>query len=85
MQLLISIVLYSDFREAKKISLNIEHREMMKMAPDYDHLTVMQKVEVFDTALQLAAGKGNDLHEVLWTKSTNSEEWLERRTKVIFL
>ena len=58
---------------------------MMKIAPDYDHLTVMQKVEVFDTALQLAAGKGNDLHEVLWTKSTNSEEWLERRTKVILL
>merc|ERR1740139_547335 len=59
----------------------MENREMIKMAPDYDLLTVMQKVEVFDTALERAVGGGNDLYEVLWIKSTNSEEWLERRTK----
>ena len=73
--------LIRDYREPRKIPLNMENREMMNMTPDYDLLTVMQKVEVFETALQRTTGKGNDLHEVLWIKSSNSEEWLERRTK----
>jgi len=44
-------------------------------------LTVMQKVEVFTDALKKTTGGGNDLYEILWLKSTNSEEWLERRTR----
>jgi FKBP12-rapamycin complex-associated protein len=43
----------------------------------------MQKVEVFTDALKRSSGKGNDLHEILWLKSTNSEEWQERRTKYV--
>ena len=74
-------VLIRDYRSSKKIPLNLEHREMLKIAPDYDLLTVMQKVEVFTDALSRTTGKGNDLYEILWLKSTNSEEWLERRTK----
>jgi len=73
--------LIRDYRDPKNIPLNTENREMMKMTPDYDLLTVMQKVEVFEAALQRSTGKGNDLYEVLWIKSSNSEEWLERRTK----
>jgi len=73
--------LIRDYREMKRIPLNMENREMLKLAPDYDVLTVMQKVEVFSEALDRTTGKGNDLGEVLWIKSTNSEEWLERRTK----
>jgi FKBP12-rapamycin complex-associated protein len=75
--------LIRDYRQAKKIPLNMENREMLKIAPDYDLLTVMQKVEVFTDALKRSSGKGNDLYEILWLKSTNSEEWLERRTKYI--
>ncbi len=75
--------LIRDYRQAKKIPLNMENREMLKIAPDYDLLTVMQKVEVFTDALKRSTGKGNDLYEILWLKSTNSEEWLERRTKYI--
>jgi len=41
----------------------------------------MQKVEVFIQALKQTTGKGDDLYEVIWLKSANSEEWLERRTK----
>jgi FKBP12-rapamycin complex-associated protein len=48
------------------------------MAPDYDMLTMLQKVEVFEAALQKTTGK--DLYQVLWLKSKDSEEWLERRT-----
>jgi FKBP12-rapamycin complex-associated protein len=73
--------LIKDYRKSKNIPLNLEHREMLKIAPDYDHLTAMQKVEVFTDALKKTTGKGNDLYEILWLKSTNSEEWLERRTR----
>jgi FKBP12-rapamycin complex-associated protein len=73
--------LIRDYRQSKKIALNLENREMLRIAPDYDLLTVMQKVEVFTDALRKTTGKGSDLYEILWLKSTNSEEWLERRTK----
>lgn len=51
---------------------------MLSMAPDYDHLTAIQKVEVFEHALDSTGGE--DLHRVLWLKSRSSEAWLERRT-----
>jgi serine/threonine-protein kinase mTOR len=46
--------LVRDYRKAKKIPLNMESREMLKLAPDYDFATVMQKVEVFTEALKKA-------------------------------
>ncbi|EFJ44271.1 target of rapamycin, growth-regulatory PI3K-like protein kinase [Volvox carteri f. nagariensis] len=70
--------LIREYREARKIPLNWEHRLMLGMAPDYDHLTVIQKVEVFEFALDSTSGE--DLHKVLWLKSRNSEVWLDRRT-----
>lgn len=75
--------LIRDYRESKKIPLNMENSEMLKLAPNcqYDMLTIMQKIEIFSEALDLTTGKGFDLYEVLWIKSTNSEEWLERRTR----
>ena len=73
--------LIRDYRASKRIPLNMENREMLKLAQDYELLTVMQKVEIFSEALERTNGKGNDIHDVLWTKSTNSEEWLDRRTK----
>jgi serine/threonine-protein kinase mTOR len=73
--------LIRDYRQSKKIPLNLENREMSKIAPDYELLTVMQKVEVFLEALKKTSGRGDDLYEILWLKSANSEEWLERRTK----
>jgi FKBP12-rapamycin complex-associated protein len=70
--------LIRDYRESRKILLNIEHRLMLQMAPDYDNLTLMQKIEVFEYALENTTGQ--DLHKVLWLKSKNSEAWLDRRT-----
>ncbi|OQR94007.1 phosphatidylinositol kinase (PIK-L1), partial [Achlya hypogyna] len=70
--------LIRDYREARKILLNIEHRLMLQMAPDYDALCLLQKVEVFQYALENTAGQ--DLYKVLWLKSDNSEVWLDRRT-----
>lgn len=41
------------------------------MAPDYEHLTLMQKVEVFEHALDYT--QGDDLAKLLWLKSPSSE------------
>jgi FKBP12-rapamycin complex-associated protein len=71
-------ILIREYRESRKILLNIEHRIMLQMAPDYDNLTLMQKVEVFGYALDNTTGQ--DLYRVLWLKSKSSEAWLERRT-----
>nr|MBE5727564.1 target of rapamycin [Cucujiformia] len=70
--------LIRDYRDKKKILLNIEHRIMLRMAPDYDHLTVIQKVEVFEHALEHT--NGDDLAKLLWLKSPSSEVWFDRRT-----
>uniref|UniRef100_UPI00358FB62C serine/threonine-protein kinase mTOR-like n=1 Tax=Myxine glutinosa TaxID=7769 RepID=UPI00358FB62C len=70
--------LIRDYRDKKKILLNIEHRIMLRMAPDYDHLTLLQKVEVFEHAVCNTAG--DDLARLLWLKSPSSEVWFDRRT-----
>ncbi|ELU01654.1 hypothetical protein CAPTEDRAFT_155489 [Capitella teleta] len=70
--------LIRDYRDKKKILLNIEHRIMLRMAPDYDHLSLMQKVEVFEHALEHT--NGDDLAKILWFKSPSSEVWFDRRT-----
>uniref|UniRef100_UPI00358E8336 serine/threonine-protein kinase mTOR-like n=1 Tax=Myxine glutinosa TaxID=7769 RepID=UPI00358E8336 len=51
---------------------------MLRMAPDYDHLTLLQKVEVFEHAMCNTAG--DDLARLLWLKSPSSEVWFDRRT-----
>ncbi|XP_011088032.1 serine/threonine-protein kinase TOR [Sesamum indicum] len=70
--------LIREYRDARKITLNQEHKLMLSFAPDYDHLPLIAKVEVFEYALQNT--EGNDLARVLWLKSRTSEVWLDRRT-----
>jgi len=70
--------LIREYRDAHKVPLNLEHRMMLAMAPDYDHLPLVNKVEIFQHALENTSG--SDLARVLWLKSRSSEQWLERRT-----
>ncbi|CAM6130085.1 unnamed protein product [Calypogeia fissa] len=70
--------LIREYRDARKMPVNMEHRLMLAFAPDYEHLTLMAKVEVFEHALEKTPG--NDLAKVLWLKSRSSEVWLDRRT-----
>ncbi|KAF6153006.1 hypothetical protein GIB67_021611 [Kingdonia uniflora] len=70
--------LIREYRDARKITLNQEHKLMLAFAPDYDHLPLIAKVEVFQHALLNT--EGNDLSRVLWLKSRTSEVWLDRRT-----
>lgn len=71
-------ILIREYREGK-ILLNIEYRVMLQMAPDYDSLTHLQKIEVFKYALDNTTGQ--DLYRVLWLKSRTSEAWMDRRTQ----
>jgi len=70
--------LIRDYREKKKVLLNIEHRIIQRMAPDYDHLPLMNKVEVFEHSLDNTTG--DDLAKLLLLKSPSSEVWFDRRT-----
>ena len=49
--------LIREFRDVRKIPLNVEHRLMLGMAPNYDNLTIIQKVEVFEHALESTPGE----------------------------
>ncbi|KAJ7899711.1 phosphatidylinositol 3-kinase [Mycena leptocephala] len=69
--------LIRDYRNSIKLLLNIEYRLMLQMAPDYENLPLLQKIEVFGYAMDNTSGQ--DLYKILWLKSTNSEHWLERR------
>ena len=71
--------LIKDYRESRKIVVNIENRLMLQMAPDFAELPVMKKVEVFEYALRNTTGQ--DLAKMLWLKSVNAEVWLEKRTE----
>ncbi|MFH4982502.1 hypothetical protein AB6A40_009211 [Gnathostoma spinigerum] len=70
--------LIRDYREKKNIVLSIEHKLMQAFATDLDQLTLMQKVQVFEHALEMTSG--NDLQQILWLKSPDSEVWFDRRT-----
>ncbi|KAH9164927.1 hypothetical protein AeNC1_018607, partial [Aphanomyces euteiches] len=69
--------LIREYRESRKIPLNIEYRLMVQMAPDYEKLPIAHKIEAFENALNETTGQ--DLYKVLWLKSFNAEMWLDRR------
>ncbi|GMH33501.1 hypothetical protein BSKO_01335 [Bryopsis sp. KO-2023] len=70
--------LIRDYRDSKSIPINLEHQLMKTFAPNYDNLTLIQKIEVFEHALDSTAG--DDLRKVMWIKSRTSELWLAHRT-----
>lgn len=74
--------LIREYRDSRKILINIEHRLMLQMAPDYDNLCVIQKVEIFQHALEQVGGQ--DLEKILWLKSNNSEV-NSNKTTIIYL
>ena len=70
--------LIKENRQINKIPINIEHRLMSKFNPKFDSSSSMTKLEVFKYSLYNTLG--NDLYKILWNKSQNAEDWLERRT-----
>jgi FKBP12-rapamycin complex-associated protein len=76
-------VLIRDYRKQTGVDLlGIEHQYMTNtMTSEYDKLCLMQKVEVFEAALEKT--DGTDLKRIMWQSSQNSEVWLDRRTMYI--
>ncbi|KZV98444.1 phosphatidylinositol 3-kinase [Exidia glandulosa HHB12029] len=70
--------LIEQYRTSREVLLNLENRLMLQMAPEYDCLTLMQKIEVFEHAMTSTTGM--DLYRILWLKSTSASDWLSRRT-----
>lgn len=58
----ICLNLIPTFLNIMQIPVNVEHRTMLAFAPDYERLTLMAKVEVFEHALDNSLG--NDLAKV---------------------
>ena len=67
-----------DYRQINNIPLNIEYNLMKIFYPKFDVSLSMTKLEVFKHALNNTMGI--DLYKVLWNKSQNAEDWLDRRT-----
>ena len=55
-----------------------EQRFLTQIAPEYDRLPVLNKLEAFERAC--AHTDGQDLNCVLWRSSTSAEDWIFRRT-----
>lgn len=70
--------LVKNYREVRNIFPNIEHRIMLRCAPEPERLTLLQKVDLFEYMQQSTSGA--DLSRVIWLRSRNSEMWLDRRT-----
>lgn len=58
----------SEYRENKKVPLNWEHRLMLGMAPDYDHLPLINKV---GCAASLACSRGREGHARILVAETS--------------
>eukprot|EP00471_Norrisiella_sphaerica_P000306 CAMPEP_0184486668 /NCGR_PEP_ID=MMETSP0113_2-20130426/8143_1 /TAXON_ID=91329 /ORGANISM="Norrisiella sphaerica, Strain BC52" /LENGTH=1615 /DNA_ID=CAMNT_0026868649 /DNA_START=27 /DNA_END=4875 /DNA_ORIENTATION=+ len=71
-------LLIKEYRDRQKILLNIEQRIMVNMAPSYQTLSLIQKIEVFQKALNDT--KGNDLAKIFRLQSHSAESWLKRRS-----
>jgi serine/threonine-protein kinase mTOR len=67
------------YRQSKNIMLDVEQMLMQQLCPFniFEHLTPLQKLEVFEHALNNTSGQ--DLHKILWYQSTSSESWIIRR------
>jgi FKBP12-rapamycin complex-associated protein len=52
--------------------------QRFQMSPDHENLTSIQKLEVFEHAVNHSTGQ--DVYRTLWEKAKNSEHWLERRS-----
>jgi FKBP12-rapamycin complex-associated protein len=62
-------MLIKEFRASRNIPLDQELRFMRAFAPKYDQYSLIQKVEIFEQAMEKTSGQ--DLYNVLWIKSSS--------------
>eukprot|EP00049_Salpingoeca_infusionum_P008011 m.129205 g.129205 ORF g.129205 m.129205 type:complete len:2557 (+) comp13887_c1_seq5:70-7740(+) len=80
--------LIREHRQHVKVDVNAENAAILKMCPPmvkgrvltqegYERLPRLNKIELFQKGL--AVTKGDDLSQILWLKSPDSETWVKRR------
>ena len=72
-------ILIKEYRLSYNIPLDLEQRYIFNYNPNYESSCMLNKNEIFKNALETT--DGNDIYKILWKFSTNSEKWLDRRTK----
>ncbi|KAJ6532453.1 kinase-like domain-containing protein [Mycena capillaripes] len=58
--------LVRDYRHSIKLPLNNEYQLMVKMAPNYENLPLLEKTEMFKYTMDNTSGQ--DLYKILWLK-----------------
>jgi FKBP12-rapamycin complex-associated protein len=71
--------LIKSYRLSRNVRTNLEYLLRKYHSPNYEQLTTIQKLEIFEFILNNTSGQ--DLYKVMWLSSENSEVWLDKRTK----
>jgi phosphatidylinositol kinase/protein kinase (PI-3 family) len=60
------------------IVLSTEHRKIFKTHPKFETSTMINKIEIFQDALNET--QGMEINNIIWIKAKNCETWLKNRT-----
>ena len=66
------------YREPRNIPLSIEHNLMRQVYTKYEDLPLLERVEIFRTALSQTSG--DELRQSMWIRSGGADQWLVRRS-----
>ena len=70
--------LIKEHRAMSNIVLSIEHRKIYKLYPKFESSVMINKIEIFQEALNET--QGVEINNMIWIKSKNCETWLNHRT-----
>ena len=71
-------VLIKEHRTMSNIIQSIEHRKIYKLYPKFESSVMINKIEIFQEALNET--QGIEINNMIWIKSKNCETWLNHRT-----
>jgi phosphatidylinositol kinase/protein kinase (PI-3 family) len=70
--------LIKEQRTASNIVQSIEHRKIFKLYPRFESASMINKIEIFQEALNET--QGMEISNMIWIKAKNCETWLKHRT-----
>ena len=70
--------LIKEHRAMSNIVQSIEHRKIFKLYPRFESSVMINKIEIFQEALNET--QGVEINNMIWMKSKNCETWLNHRT-----
>ena len=70
--------LIKEHRAMSNIVQSIEHRKIFKLYPRFESSVMINKIEIFQEALNET--QGVEINNMIWIKAKNCETWLKHRT-----